>query len=93
MQPIGYPVPRSAAALAPALVAAYDAHELCRVMVGASRRSSSCAPAWSQTVTCNLSQLAMVYKPNPDPAPGVVVEEAAALLAERFIRARKRRAS
>jgi hypothetical protein len=35
----------------------------------------------------------MVYKPNPDPAPGVVVEEAAALLAELFIRARKRRAS
>src|ERR1035437_1386681 len=76
MQPIGYPAPRSAAALALALVAAYDAHELCRVMVGASRRSSFCAPARSRTVTCNLAQFAMLHKPNPDPAPGVVVEEA-----------------
>ena len=50
-----------------ALVAAYDAHELCRVMVGASRRSSSCALAWSWMVTCNLAHTAILHKTNPDP--------------------------
>jgi hypothetical protein len=65
MEPTGYPAPRSAAALALALVDACDAHELCRAMVGASGRSSSDAPAGSRMVTCNLAQAGMLCNSVP----------------------------
>jgi hypothetical protein len=60
MQPIGCPAPRSAAVLAPAIVAACDEHELCRAMGGASGRSSSSAPASFGVVTCNLLEFGLL---------------------------------
>jgi hypothetical protein len=60
MQPIGYPAPKSAAALVPVIVAAYDVHGLCRAMGGASGRSSSSAPTSFGMVTCNLLEIAVL---------------------------------